>query len=192
MGAAWVASIPDESERVVVAGAPLLEIAGAGGIEVVFDILSEDAVRVQAGNEVIITGWGGDGTLGGRVRTVTLVGYTRVSALGVEEQRVDVIADLHEVPSTLGVGYRVAGEIVLWSGVDVLRVPSSALFRDGDAWHVFVAEDGRARRRTVTIDHRNEDAAEVLEGLAVGEQVILFPPEGVGEGSSIRVVPAVN
>lgn len=180
-----VLSVPDESERVVLAGSPLVVLADAGGLEMVLDILSEDAVRVQAGNDVVITGWGGEGKLRGSVRTVTLVGYTKVSALGVEEQRVDVIADLHEVPAALGTGYRVSGEIVVWQGVDVLTIPASALFRAGEVWQVFVASGGRAELRDVTIGHRNEGAAEVVDGLASGEEVIVFPPETLEDGTPI-------
>ncbi len=182
-----VVRVPDESERVVLAGSPLVELAGADGLEIVLDILSEDAVRVQEGNEVVITGWGGEGMLHGSVRTVTLVGYTKISALGVEEQRVDVLADLQRVPPTLGTGYRVSGEIVVWRGRSVLSVPTNALFRSGEAWQVFVAAGGRAERRDVAIGRRNESAAEVVEGLSEGERVVLFPPETVEDGASVRV-----
>jgi HlyD family secretion protein len=111
-----------------------------------------------------------------------------VSALGVEEQRVDIIADLAHPPASLGTGYRVSGEIVVWRG-EVLSVPTSAVFRLGDAWQVFVVEDGRARRRDVGIGQRNERAVEIVQGLAEGERVILFPPETVEEGVQVRVVP---
>ncbi|MDH3284893.1 MAG: efflux RND transporter periplasmic adaptor subunit [Acidobacteriota bacterium] len=181
-----VERIPSESERVVLAGSPILVLAGVGGLEVVMDILSEDAVRVQPGNEVVLTGWGGEGRLVAIVRTVTLVGYTKVSALGVEEQRVDVIADLDDPPPTLGTGYRVSGEIVVWRGDAALTVPTSALFRVGDSWQLFVVEGGRARRREVVIGQRNESAAEIVEGVAEGESVILFPPEAVDDGVAVR------
>jgi len=180
-----VERIPDESERVVLAGEPIVALAGVAGLEVVMDILSEDAVRVRHGDEVVLTGWGGEGTLRGVVRTVTLVGYTKVSALGVEEQRVDVIADLGAAPPTLGTGYRVSGEIVVWRGDDVLSVPTSALFRSGDTWQVFVVEDRRAHRREVVIGRRNETMAEIVEGLEEGNLVILFPPEAVDDGVAI-------
>ncbi len=183
-----VLSVPDESERVVLAGSPIVTLASTGGLELVLDILSEDAVRVEPGHEVLITGWGGEGALKGQVRTVTLVGYTKVSALGVEEQRVDVLADLYETPPSLGTGYRVSGEIVVWRGGDVLSVPTSALFRVGESWRVFVVEGGRARRRDVVIGHRNEDRAEIVEGLRDGDSVILFPPENVDDGVSVRAI----
>ena len=184
-----VLSVPGESERVVLAGTPLVVLADIGGIEVVLDVLSEDAVRVQPGNEIVITGWGGEGVLWGEVRRVTLVGYTKISTLGVEEQRVDVLGDLNDFPATLGTGYRVSGEIVVWRGTDVLSVSSSALFRVGDSWQLFVEEAGRARRRDVVIGHRNENATEIVEGLAEGERVILFPPETVDDGASVRGFP---
>jgi HlyD family secretion protein len=182
-----VERVPDESERVVPAGSPIVVLADIGGLEVVLDVLSEDAVRVMPGHHVVLSGWGGEGYLGAVVRTVTLVGYTKVSALGVEEQRVDVIADLLESPPTLGTGYRVSGEIVVWRGDDVLTIPTSALFRVGDAWQVFVVEDGRAQRRDVEVGRANESAAEITSGLEREERVILFPPETVDEGVSVRV-----
>lgn len=184
-----VLEVPDESARIVSAGSPLVTLAGTGGLEVVLDILSEDAVRVHAGDELVITGWGGERELRGKIRTVTLVGYTKVSALGVEEQRVDVIGDLHTAPPTLGTGYRVSGEIVVWRGEDVLSIPTSALFRVSGSWRVFVEEDGRARSREVVVGQRNESAAEILEGLSEGERVILFPPESVEDGASVRAMP---
>ena len=186
-----VARVPDESERVVSAGTPIVELAGVGGLEVVMDILSEDAVRVDPGDPVVLTGWGGEERLHAEVRMVTLAGYTEVSALGVEEQRVDVIADLEDPPSSLGTGYRVSGEIVVWRG-EVLAVPTSAVFRVGDTWQVFVVEDGRARRRDVAIGQRNESAVEIVQGLEAGERVILFPPETVDEGVDVRIAPAAT
>ena len=181
-----VARVPDESERVLAAGTPIVDLAGVGGLEVVMDVLSEDAVRVHAGDPVVLSGWGGEERLHAEVRTVTLAGYTEVSALGVEEQRVDVLADLDEPPPSLGTGYRVSGEIVVWRG-EVLSVPTSAVFSVGDTWQVFVVEDGQARRRDVTIGQRNDGAVEIVEGLEAGERVILFPPETVDEGVEVRV-----
>jgi HlyD family secretion protein len=183
-----VERVPDESERVVAAGSPIVYLSDAEGLEVVLDILSEDAVGVHPGDPIVIRGWGGDHDISGEVRTVTLVGYTKVSALGVEEQRVDVIGDLHDPPPTLGTGYRVSGEIVVWRGADVLAVPTSALFRVGGAWEVFVLDGRRARRREVVLGHRNEASAEVTDGLEAGDRVIVFPPEEVEEGVVVNVV----
>ncbi|MDH3205550.1 MAG: efflux RND transporter periplasmic adaptor subunit [Gemmatimonadota bacterium] len=184
-----VERVPDESERVVLAGSPIVVLAEVGGLEIVLDILSEDAVRVRSGNEVLLTGWGGEGTLVAVVRTVTLVGYTKISALGVEEQRVDVIADLHNPPPVLGTGYRVSGEIVTMRAEDVVTIPTSALFRSGEAWQVFAVAGGRAEVRAVQIGRRNEDRAEILEGVQPGDSVILFPPETVEDGVAVQVAP---
>jgi HlyD family secretion protein len=181
-----VERVPDESERVVLAGSPIVVLAEVGGLEIVLDVLSEDAVRIRSGNEVVLTGWGGEGTLVAVVRTVTLVGYTKVSALGVEEQRVDVIADLDDPPPFLGTGYRVSGDIVTLRAEDVVAIPTSALFRVSEAWRVFVVRDGRAESRAVVIGQRNEDTAEILEGVDEGEQVIMFPSEAVEDGVTVR------
>jgi len=181
-----VLSVPDPSARVVAAGSPLLTLAGTDGLEVVMDILSEDAVQVKSGHPLVITSWGGEGTLVAEVRTVTLVGYTKVSALGVEEQRVDVVGDLHERPSSLGTGYRVSGEIVVWRGDDILTMPTNALFSTGETWHVFAVEDGRARLREVALGRQNEDRAEIVDGLDEGETVILFPPPEIEDGAAVQ------
>ena len=171
-----VLNLSDPSERVVLAGSRLLELADTDGLEVVLDVLSEDAVQVQPGNEIIIIGWGGEGLIRGQVRVVTLVGYTKVSALGVE----------YEIPPMLGTGYRVSGEIVIWEGSDVLVVPASALFRQGEEWGVFVVQEGRAKRRLVVIGHRNENKVEIVKGLSENEEVIVFPSEEIDDGTRIQ------
>jgi len=182
-----VLRVPDLSERVVAAGTPLLDLADMQGLEVVFDVLSEDAVRIEPGQTVTISEWGGETPLAARVRTVTLAGYTKVSALGVEEQRVDVIADLQDTPTTLGAGYRVAGDVVVWHGQAPLVVPAGAVFRSGTGWAVFAAQDDRAVLRPVEIGRRNVDRVEVLAGLEVGTNVVLFPAAAVEDGGRIRV-----
>lgn len=182
-----VESVPNESERVLAAGSPIVVLADIGALEVVLDILSEDAVRVHKGDDVVLSGWGGEGNLHATVRTVTLVGYTKVSALGVEEQRVDVLADLPDPPPTLGTGYRVSGDIVVWRGDDVLSVPTSAVFRVGDSWQLFAVEGGRARRRDVDVGQRNENAVQILDGVEEGDRVILFPPEAIDDGAAVRI-----
>ena len=171
-----------ESERTVTAGTPLLEIGDAQDLEIVADILSTDAVKVSPGAAVLVEDWGGTTTLRARVRRVEPSGFTKLSALGVEEQRVNVIADFVDPPGPLGDGYRVEVRIVVWEAEDVLRIPTSALFRRGDAWHVFVVEHGRARRRAVDVGARGALDAEVLGGLSVGEQVILHPSDRVDDG----------
>ena len=175
-----------ESERTVTAGMPLLEIGDPRALEIVADVLSTDAVKVQAGAPVLVDHWGGGTTLHARVRRVEPSGFTKLSALGVEEQRVNVIADFVDPPGALGDGYRVEVRIVVWEAADVRRVPASALFRYGDAWHVFVVEGGRARRRAVEVGARGAFDAEALDGLEAGERVILHPSDRVEDGVRVR------
>ncbi len=182
-----VLRIPEKSERVVAAGTPLVTIGDPAALEIVIDLLSNEAVKVVPGMPVRLTGWGGDRPLRARVRLVEPYGFTKVSALGVEEQRVNVIADFVDPPGALGDGYRVDAQIVLWSGDDVLRVPSSAPFRHGDGWSAFVVEGGRARRRALTLGQRGALAVEVKDGLAPGDVVIRQPPNDVDDGVRVRV-----
>lgn len=181
-----VLRVLEESERVVPAGTPLVEIGDAGGLEVVVDVLSEDAVRIVPGALVRIEEWGGDRALRGTVRLVEPDAFTEVSALGVEEQRVNVIADLAAPPPSLGSGYRVEAHIVTWQRDSVLRVPTSALFQRDGAWHVFAVEGDEAALRPVEIGHRATEAAEVLSGLDEGDTVILFPSDQVEAGVRVR------
>lgn len=177
-----------ESEGVVAAGTPLVEIGDPRDLEIVADLLSSDAVKVRPGQRVIIDQWGGGAPLNGKVRRIEPYGFTKVSALGIEEQRVNVIIDFTDPPEdwqALAHGFQVEARIVLWEGADVLGVPVSALFRDGDTWAVFVADDGRARLRHVTIGRRNSFHAEVRGGLDAGERIILHPSDRVVDG--IRV-----
>jgi HlyD family secretion protein len=177
------------SEGVVAAGETLIEIGDPGALEVAVDVLSSDAVRIAPGTLVRLSRWGGDAELLGRVRVVEPAGFTKVSALGVEEQRVWVIVDMTSPPEQwqrLGDGYRVEAAFVLWQGDDVRQVPAGALFRHGDGWAVFAVAGDRARRRPVTIGHRNAEAAEVLEGLAAGERVILHPSNRIEDGTRVR------
>jgi HlyD family secretion protein len=177
----------EQSERVVQAGSPLMEIGYPDGLlEVVADVLTQDAVRIRPGMPVLIEGWGGERALRAQVRHVEPQAFTKISALGVEEQRVNVIADFVERPAELGDAFRVQARVVTWESADALRVPTSALFRAGGQWAVFVVEAGRARRRLVEIGHRGDRQAEVLNGLAEGEQVIEFPPAALEEGARVR------
>ncbi|MFT5182844.1 MAG: HlyD family secretion protein [Alphaproteobacteria bacterium] len=174
-----------ESEVVVQAGEALVEIGNPDSLEIVADLLSSDAVRVEAGQRVVIDEWGGDLPLAGIVRRVEPYGFTKVSALGIEEQRVNVIIDISDPPERwrrLGHGYRVETRIVLWQGDDVLKVPLTALFRDGEDWAVFVAADGHARRRHVVLGHSNGLEAEITSGISDGEQVVLHPSDRIVEG----------
>lgn len=184
-----VLRVTEKSERVVSAGTPILVLGEPGKLEIVVDVLSTDAVKVHPGDPVLLTGWGGDQTLRERVRVVEPGGFTKVSALGVEEQRVNVISDFVDPPGSLGDSYRVEAHIVVWSGQNVLQVPPSALFRRGSRWSTFVVVGGRAAARDVEVGHRNESEAEVLGGLSEGEQVILHPPNQLVDGTRVRTRP---
>jgi len=177
-----------ESEAVVAAGAPLIEIGNLDDLEVVTDLLSTDAVKAKPGAAVVIDRWGGEGTLSGRVQRVEPAGFMKISALGVEEQRVNVIIDFvdpRERRMSLGDGFRVEVRIVTWEKPDVLTVPTSSLFRADGAWAVFVVDGDVARRRVVKIGERNEQMAEVLEGLSAGDKVVAYPGETLADGSLI-------
>ena len=181
-----VLRIPEKSERVVAASAPIVELGDAKALEVVADVLSSDAGRLPPGSAVQIVEWGGDDPLEGRVRSIEPSAFTRVSALGVDEQRVNVLVDLLNPPKSLGDGYRVEIKATVWESADVLTVPSSALFQRGGKWAVFVVEDGRAQVRNIGVGHRAEAIVEVVSGLKQGERVILFPSDKVAEGSRVR------
>lgn len=178
-----------ESEGVVAAGAPLIEVGDPRALEVEVDVLSADAVRMRPGTRVLFERWGGEQPLEGVVRVVEPVGFTKVSALGVEEQRVWVIVDFTsplEQWERLGDGYRVEASFVLWEDDSVLQVPASALFRYNDGWAVFVLDGNRARRREVQLGHRNDLNAEIAAGLQEGERVITHPDDTIEDGSSVR------
>ncbi|HMA41817.1 MAG TPA: HlyD family efflux transporter periplasmic adaptor subunit [Gemmatimonadales bacterium] len=176
-----VLRVPERSERVVAAGTPLLELGDPTRLEIVVDLLSEDAVKVHPGDRMLVADWGGERPLEAHVRRVEPSGFTKVSALGVEEQRVNVIADLDETPPQLGDGYRVETQVVLWEGT-ALKVPSSALFQDGDQWRVFFVRDGRARSGIVQVGHRNPFEVEITGGVAAGDLVIRHPTDKLADG----------
>lgn len=183
-----VLRVLEESATIVSVGTPLIEVGDPTDLEIVVDVLSNDAVRIRPGARVLLEHWGGDAPLEARVRIVEPSAYTKISALGVEEQRVDVIADLTAPPDawdTLGDGYRVEARIVTWESDSVLKVPTSALFRDGDRWSVFVVEDGRAQLRPIELGHRNPLEAEIRSGLTAGEQVIVHPSDQIHSGVRI-------
>jgi HlyD family secretion protein len=177
-----------ESEAVVPAGEPLLELGDPRALEIVSDLLSVDAVKVRPGQKVLIEHWGGEHALAGRVRRVEPSGFLKISALGVEEQRVNVIVDFEDPAqaAALGDGYRVEVRVVVWEGPDVVKTPTSSLFRQGDQWAVFIDDGSRARLRTVEIGQRNGNEAQVLSGLAGGERVIVHPGDTLHDGSRIR------
>ncbi|MCC7009544.1 MAG: HlyD family efflux transporter periplasmic adaptor subunit [Acidobacteria bacterium] len=177
-----------ESQSVVPAGEPILEIGDVGRLEIVADLLSADAIKVRPGAAVVIDQWGGQGTLGGRVDRVEPSGFTKLSALGVEEQRVNVIIDFDrssEQAKLIGDNYRVEVRIVIWQSESVLRVPPAALFRRGAEWAVFAVQDGVARERTVEIGERNADHAQVLDGLVEGDTVVIYPPDTLADGMTV-------
>ena len=174
-----------ESESVVPAGEPLVEIADPSQLEIVSDLLSTDAVKVSRGDKVLIEQWGGDKPLEGVVRRVEPYGFTKISALGVEEQRVNVIVDFEdprEAWNALGDGYRVEVRIVIWEREDVVLVPTAGLFRQGEDWAVYVVAEGKANLRRVELGERNGLAAEVLGGIAEGDQVLVHPSDKISDG----------
>lgn len=179
---------PRESEGVVRAGEPLVELGDPQQMEIVSDLLSTDAVRVRPGARATIEQWGGDTPLAATVRRIEPAGFTKVSALGVEEQRVNVVLDFVD-PSgacaVLGDAYRVETRIVLWEAPEVLKVPTNALFRDGGRWAVYVSSDGRARRTFVELGHQTGTEAEVATGLEEGAMVIVHPGDLVRDGGRI-------
>lgn len=179
-----------ESEGVVGRGAALVEIGDPARIEVVADFLSREAAQVKPGDAVNITRWGGETALPGRVRRVEPFGQLKISALGIEEQRMNIVIDFAPAAAPqiarLGHGYQVDATVMLWQAPEVLRVPVGALFRGGDgAWQVFVEDDGRAHLRDIMVGHLNEDSAEVLEGLKPGQRVVLNPSGNIQDGTRI-------
>jgi len=179
-----------ESAAVVPAGSPLVEIGDPADLEIVSDLLSTDAVQIKPGATVHLEQWGGDRPLQATVRRVEPSGFMKVSALGVEEQRVNVVMDFVDpkaAAAVLGDGYRAEVRIVTWESADVVQVPVSALFRHGESWAVFVVEGDVARRVDITIGHRNSQTAEVTQGLSVGARVVAHPPDTLADGVKVRV-----
>ncbi len=177
------------SEAVVPAGEPLLEVGDPTDIEIVSDLLSTDAVKVQPGQRVLIEQWGGERPLQGVVRRVEPYGFTKVSALGVEEQRVNVIVDFtgdFAERRSLGDGYRVEVRVVIWESDDVVKVPTSGLFRHGEGWAVWAVQAGEAVLRQVEIGARNGLEAQVLSGLDVGASVVVHPSDAIVEGVAVE------
>jgi len=179
-----------ESESVVVPGAPLVEIGNLDDLELVTDLLSTDAVKVKPRADVVIDRWGGPGTLAGRVQRIEPSGFMKISALGVEEQRVNVVIDFidpRERRASLGDGFRVEVRIVVWDKADATTVPTSSLFRLAGEWAVFVVDGEVLHRRTVKIGQRNDQVAEVLEGLTPGDRVVAYPGESLSDGAKVKL-----
>lgn len=188
--AARVLKVVHESEGPVQSGQALLEIGDPDTLEAEIEVLSTQAVRMAPGTRVLFDRWGGETQLTGTVRVVEPGGFTKVSALGVEEQRVRVIVDFtssRDEWRRLGDGYRLEARFVVWEGADVLQAPASALFRQDSGWAVFVIDDGRAKPRTVTVGQRAGLVTEIKSGLAVGETIISHPDDRVRDG--VRVKP---
>lgn len=181
-----VLAISQQSERTIAAGLPLMTIGDPLHMEAVVDVLSVDAVKIRPGMRMLLKDWGGDTSLEARVRRIEPVAFTKISALGIEEQRVNVIADPIGTAWPLGDGYRIQASILLWQQDAVLKLPGSSVFRVADEWRVFVVEKGRARERTISLGQRNRDEVQIITGLREGEQVIRFPSRQVSDGVRVR------
>jgi HlyD family secretion protein len=181
----------EENARVVAAGTPLMEIGDPADLEVVVEVLSRDGAAIPPGTRVELEQWGGGQPLQAKVRLVEPAAFTKVSALGVEEQRVNVIADLLtplDQRRNVGDNFRVEAKIIVWEAHDALKVPAGALFRKGEQWAAFVVADGHARLRIVKAGHSSGTETQVLEGLKEGEEVILYPGSRVRDGQRVTRV----
>jgi HlyD family secretion protein len=187
-----VLRILEPSERVIPSGTPILTLGDLAHLEVVMEMLSSQAVRVAPGMPALLLGWGGEHPLRARVRLVEPYAFTKISALGVEEKRTNVVLDFVDSPGVLGDGYRVIARIITWSAPHVLQAPLSAIFRCGPDWCVFALERGRARLRHIGIGHQGDAAVEILSGLTEGEKVIEHPPNEVADGVRVSVMPRAN
>ena len=184
-----VLKVMQESEMVVAPGTPILEIGDPTDIEIEAEILSRDAVTIQPGDAVEIDQWGGDKPLTGRVRRVEPAAFTKISALGVEEQRVIVLSDLTDVPASaksLGDRYRVEVRVAVWTADDVLVVPAGALFREGNVWKTYVFRDGKAALTPIDAGHSDGRFTEILSGVQPGDEVLLHPPDTVKDGTAVK------
>lgn len=184
-----VLTVSQESETVVQPGTPILVIGDPRDLELVVDVLSTDAVEIRPGADVRIEHWGGPGVLAGRVRRVEPAAFTKVSTLGVEEQRVNVLIDIVSPPQDwtgLGDAYQVDARISVFDRDDVLLVPAGSLFRTGNAWNVYVVKDGRAQLRTVTLLRRSGATAAIVSGAEPGERVIVYPSDRIADGVRVR------
>lgn len=184
-----ILKLQHECSGVVARGEPLLEIGDTRSLEIATDVLSADAVKIKPGMQVLYERWGGDKPLEGQVLRVEPVGFTKVSALGVEEQRVLIISAITSDSTlwqTLGDGYRVESRFILWQQPDVLQAPLSALFRSGDQWALFLIENNKARKQVVKVGQRNGLSAQILSGLKLGDEVITHPDDRIEDG--VRVI----
>jgi HlyD family secretion protein len=185
-----VLRVMQKSAGIVPAGAPIIEVGDPAALEVIVDLLTTAAVQVTPGTPVAIDGWGGEGTLNGRVRLIEPSGFTKASALGVDEQRVNVvvaITDPHDRWAALGDNYRVETRLVLWRGENVVQVPQGAIFRHGDGWAAYRVDRGRTSLITVQPGHRGDANVEITSGLSVGETVAVHPGERVKDGGRVEI-----
>lgn len=178
-----------ESEGAVNIGEPLMDIGNSKNLEVRVEVLSSDAVKIKKGTNVLFKRWGREEPLTGRVLIVEPAGFTKISSLGVEEQRVLIIADITspaEMWRVLGDGYRLEAHFIVWEGKDILQIPTSALFRSGKDWAVFVEENGKARRRLVEVGQRTGLTVEIVSGLNESERVVAYPDDSISDGTKIK------
>jgi multidrug efflux pump subunit AcrA (membrane-fusion protein) len=182
-----VLQVIEKNERVVAAGTPIIEIGNPGPVEIVIDILSSQATQVRPGTDVLIENENGAPPIKARVRVVEPQAITKVSALGVEERRVNIIADVMSKDARYGDNFRVDTHIIVWQGKNILSVPSSALFRNGEVWNVFVVQLGMAHRREVQIGRQSSTQTEIVGGIDEGETVILHPPNELTENSFVNI-----
>jgi HlyD family secretion protein len=183
-----VLRVLQESETVVPTGQPLVEVGDLANLEIVSDLLSSAAVKVSPGQRVSIEQWGGNHPLEGRVRLIEPSGFTKISALGVEEQRVNVIVDFADPPGSrppIGDGYRVEVRIIVWEKADVLKIPTSSLFRSGEQWAVYKVDGDVARRQIVDIGQQSGLDAEVIKGLAAGDRIVVYPSDALEDGARV-------
>jgi len=175
----------EESERVVQAGTPLMDISNDDSLEIIIDLLTQDAVKVSPGDPILVTGWGEDRVISARVSYIEPQAFTKISALGVEEQRVNVIAEFLEPTSPLGAGYRIEAGIVVWEEDNVLTVPTSALFQRSSTWQVFVVTGDTVELRALALGQRGREYAQVLDGLRADDRIVLYPSDLISEGITV-------
>ncbi|MBK1815468.1 HlyD family efflux transporter periplasmic adaptor subunit [Luteolibacter yonseiensis] len=183
-----VLKVMQESEMIIAPGTQILEIGDPADIEIEAEILSRDAVSIKPGDSVEVEQWGGETPLKGRVRRVEPAAFTKISALGVEEQRVIVLSDLVEIPEAakgLGDRYRVEVRVAIWHGDDVVVVPAGALFREGNAWKTYLFKDNTAKLTPVEAGHSDGRFTEILSGVAAGDELLLHPPDTVKDGTPV-------
>ncbi len=175
------------SEQAVSPGTQIAEIGDPEDMEVLVDVLSSDAAKIQPDSKVIITDWGQDSDISATVRRIDPAAFTKVSSLGIEEQRVNIVLDLDEVPPQLGHGYRILARIAIWSADNVTQLPIGALFRSDGNWSVFAVENNHAVLRTVEVGHMNAVNVEILSGMSEGDQVVLYPNDRMEDGKLIEI-----